>query len=60
MTALNECCERSEWWLNELRSLGLEVNKTNEFNDLREISSLVNNIKRYYYSYYRESSSHND
>lgn len=60
MTTLNGCCEKREWWLNELRSLGLEVNKTNEFNDIREISTLVNNIKRCYYSYYRHSSSYSD
>ena len=56
MTTLNECCEKCEWWLNELRSLGLKVNKLNEFNDVIEISTLVNNIKAYYYSYYRNAS----
>lgn len=39
MATLNEYCDKCEWWLNELRSLGLEVNKTNEFNDTKEIST---------------------
>ena len=56
MATLIECCEKREWWLNELRSLGIEVNKTNELNDVREISVLVSNIKRYYSLYYRNSS----
>ena len=56
MATLIECCEKREWWLNELRSLGIDVNKTNELNDVREISILVSNIKRYYSSYYRNSS----
>jgi hypothetical protein len=55
MTTLDEYCEKCEWWLNELRSLGLEVNKLNEFNDIGEISTLVNKIKGYYYSCYRNS-----
>jgi hypothetical protein len=56
MTTLNESHEKYEWWLNELRSLGLEVNKLNEFNDIIEISTLVNNIKGYCYLYYRNAS----
>jgi hypothetical protein len=53
MTALQESFEKCEWWLSELRSLGIEVNKRNEFNDLKEISSLTDNLKRCYYSNYR-------
>lgn len=53
MTALQESFEKCEWWLSELRSLGIEVNKRNEFNDVKEISSLTDNLKRCYYSNYR-------
>ena len=40
--------EKYEWWLNELRSLGIAVHQRDEFNDLKEISSLADNLKRYY------------
>lgn len=55
VTALHECRMKYEWWLNELRSLGLEVSRRNEFNDLKEISDLVNNLKECYYTYYQKS-----
>jgi hypothetical protein len=55
MIALDECNMRYEWWLNELRSLGLETSRRNEFNDLKEISNLVNNLKESYYTYYQKS-----
>ena len=60
MVALNECHMKYEWWLNELRSLGLEVSRGNEFNDLKEISDLVNNLKESYHTYYQKSSSSSD
>ena len=41
--------ERFSWWINELESLGLSVKKTNEFNDLNEICSLVEIIKQGFY-----------
>jgi len=31
--------------LNELRSLGIAVHQRDEFNDLKEISSLADNLK---------------
>ena len=37
--------EKYEWWLNELRSLGIAVHQRDEFNDLKEISSLADNLK---------------
>ena len=44
--------ERYGWWINELESLGVGVKKTNEFNDLKEISSLAENIKQGFYQEY--------
>jgi hypothetical protein len=52
--------EKDQWWLNELRSLGIEVNKRNEFNDIKEISDLANNLKKSYYGYYRNSPGYSD
>jgi len=49
-TALHELHEKNEWWLNELSSLGVRVNKTNEFNDVGEMSNLANLLKRHYLS----------
>ena len=37
--------EKYSWWVNELESLGISANKTNEFNNIKEVSSLANNIK---------------
>jgi hypothetical protein len=56
LITLHECSEKYEWWLNELRSLGIEVHRRNEFNDIKEISSLAVNLKRYYYINFRNSS----
>lgn len=56
LAALHECCEKYEWWLNELLSLGLAVHRRNEFNDVKEISSLVDNLKRCYHIESRNSS----
>ena len=52
--------EKYEWWLNELLSLGIAVHRRNEFNDIKEISSLTDNIKRYYYMYSRNSPHYSD
>jgi hypothetical protein len=43
--------ERYGWWINELDSLGVGVKRTNEFNNLREIRSLVENIKHDLYQH---------
>jgi hypothetical protein len=50
VTAVHEFHEKNEWWLNELGSLGVRVNKTNEFNDVGEISNLANMLKRHYFA----------
>jgi len=50
--ATREHPERYGWWINELESLGVGVKKTNEFNDLKEISSLAENIKQGFYQEY--------
>ncbi|MBV9176583.1 MAG: hypothetical protein JO327_00770 [Nitrososphaeraceae archaeon] len=31
--------EKYSWWLNELNSLGLDVKKASDLNDIREVSS---------------------
>ena len=58
--ALCENRDKYEWWLNELQSLGFAVNKRNEFNDAKEVSCLVNNLKESYYTYYQKSPSCSD
>jgi hypothetical protein len=37
-----------ERWLSELLSLGVAVHRSNKFNDIKEIRSLTDNLKRYY------------
>jgi hypothetical protein len=38
--------KRYDWWLNELESLGISAKRINELNDLKEISTLAENMKR--------------
>lgn len=52
-TAVHELHEKNEWWLNELGSLGVRVNKTNEFNDVGEMSNLANLLKQHYFADYK-------
>jgi hypothetical protein len=42
---IEEHPERYGWWLNELESLAISAKRTNELNDLNEISGLAENIK---------------
>lgn len=53
MATEHEFHEKNEWWLNELGSLGVRVNLTNEFNDIGEISNLVDILKRHYFAVYK-------
>ena len=46
MATKKEHPERYGWWVNELESLGVDVKKTNELNDLKEIRSLAEIIKQ--------------
>ena len=37
--------KRYDWWLTELESLGISAKRINEPNDLKEISTLAENMK---------------
>ena len=54
-TAAEECeyFDKKQWWLNELESLGVSPNKTNQLNDKKEISNLAENIKQTLYHEYK-------
>jgi hypothetical protein len=43
------------WWLNELETLGIKTERRNEFNDLKEISNLTENVKQELYQYYKDA-----
>jgi hypothetical protein len=45
--------ENGDYWLNELRSLGITMNRKNEFNDEKELRNLVDSIKRAFLEEYR-------
>ena len=60
MATVHEFHEKNEWWLNELGSLGVRVNLTNEFNDIGEISNLVDILKRHYFTVYKNVRSRPD
>ena len=53
MATMREHPEKYGWWINELESLGLSVNKINEFNDLDEIRDLAEIIKQDKYIDYK-------
>ena len=53
MSIKKEYSDRYGWWLNELDSLGIVPNKTNELNDKQEISDLSENIKQILYQDYK-------
>jgi hypothetical protein len=53
MATMKEHPEKYGWWINELESLGLSVNKINEFNDLDEVRDLAENIKQDKYIDYK-------
>ena len=55
MSTRNEYDERYGWWKKELASLGLVINKRNEFNNLKELCSLAENIKQTFIHDYVDS-----
>jgi hypothetical protein len=48
-----ESHEKYSWWIKELESLGIAVNKINEFNNIKEVSSLAKNIKQMLFQDYK-------
>ena len=51
MATRREHPERYGWWINELNSLCVVVKRTNNFNNLRETRSLVENMKHNLYQH---------
>jgi len=51
--AFEDEMKRVDYWLNELRTLGLSANKKNDVNDSKELHSLADNIKRTLYQEYK-------
>jgi hypothetical protein len=45
--------EKNGWWIKELESLGIAANKLNEFNSIKEVSSLANNMKQVLFQDYK-------
>jgi hypothetical protein len=54
MATKSEYPARYGWWRNELVSLGLVLNKINEFNNIKELCSLADNIKQTFIHDYRK------
>jgi hypothetical protein len=42
-----------EYWFSELDSLGIHAKKTNDLNDSKEMSDLVENVKRTMFQEYK-------
>lgn len=45
--------EKVDYWLNELRSLGVDAKKKNDLNDGKELHDLTENIKETLYQEYK-------
>ncbi len=45
--------DSENYWLSELRSLGVKVNRRNELNNKEEFAALAENIKQVYYQEYK-------
>jgi hypothetical protein len=56
MATIDEHPERFGWWISELESLGLNVKKINEFNNLDEMRGLAEIIKQ---RFYQDHKAHN-
>ena len=52
MSTKRECPEKYGWWRN---GLGVIANKRNEFNNLKELCNLAENIKQTFYHNYKSS-----
>jgi hypothetical protein len=59
MATKSEYAKRYGWWLNELDSLGVTAKKTNELNDINEISKLTQNLKQHLYREYKHGLPYN-
>ena len=46
MPTENEYPEKYEWWINELNSLGIEINDKEQPKDLHELENLTNYVKQ--------------
>jgi hypothetical protein len=47
--------ERYGWWINELKSLGVEPRKINQVNDLQELCNVTQTLKETFFQYYKSS-----
>ena len=45
--------KKVDYWLNELRSLGVSALRKNELNDWNELHNLADKIKEQYYQDYK-------
>ncbi len=51
--AFEEEMKKVDYWLNELRSLGVSARKKNGLNDSKELHDLTDNIKETLYQEYK-------
>ena len=52
-SALEDEMMKADYWLNELRSLGISARKKNELNDKKELHNLADKIKEQFYLEYK-------
>ena len=46
MPTENKYPEKYEWWINELNSLGIEINVKEQPKDLHELENLTDDVKQ--------------
>lgn len=52
-SAFEKEMEKVDYWLTELRSLGVDAKKKNDLNDSKELHDLTENIKETLYHEYK-------
>jgi hypothetical protein len=51
--------ENKGWWLSELNSLGINLERIEIFNDIQLLSNITENIKRAFFQEYKQNKSYN-
>ena len=55
MATKDEHPERYGWWIDELKSLGVEPKKINQVYDLQELCKVTQTLKETFLQYYKSS-----
>ena len=55
MAVESEHPEKYEWWINELNSLGIEINDKDQLNDFHQLENITDDVKQNMIQKYKSS-----